>query len=95
MLTPEQIVAMTGEQLLAAKTAGTARAKLNGECQRYAAGVSTKRTRGGSKIRARKVAKTDWTRLRKLEEQGRDIRAELYLLEEELKRRAHAEKERA
>ncbi|WP_017516548.1 hypothetical protein ACQCLI_05005 [Pseudomonas nitroreducens] len=95
MLTPEQIVAMTGEQLLAAKAAGTARAKLNRECQCFAAGVKTKRTRGGSKIRARRVAKTDWSRLRKLEDQERDIRAELYLLDEEMKRRAHAEKERA
>ena len=95
MLTPEQIVAMTGEQLLAAKASGTARAKLNGECQRYAAGVSTKRTRGGSKIRARKVAKTDWSRLNKLKEQERVIRTELNLLDEEIKRRAHAEEARA
>lgn len=95
MLTPEQIAAMTGEQLLAAKTESAGRAKLNRACQRYAAGVSTKRTRGGSKIRARRVAKTDWTRLRTLQEQERSIRAELGLLDDEIKRRAHAEKERA
>jgi len=95
MLTPEQIVTMTGEQLLAAKAESAGRAKLNSECQRYAAGVSTRRTRGGSKIRARKVAKTDWSRLRNLQEQERTIRAELSLLEDEIKRRAHAEKERA
>lgn len=93
MLTPEQIVSMTFEQLQAARADGAARAKLNGECQRFAAGVSTKRTRGGSKIRARRVAKTDWSRLRELEAQGRDIRTELSLLDEEIKRRAHAEKE--
>lgn len=95
MLTPEQITAMTGEQLLAAKSESAGRAKLNGECQRYAAGVSTKRTRGGSKIRARKVAKTDWSRLNNLKEQESAIRTEINLLDEEIKRRAHAEKERA
>lgn len=95
MLTPEQITAMTGEQLLAAKADGAGRAKLNRACQRYAAGVSTKRTRGGSKIRARKVAKTDWSRLRDLEAKERDIRAELSLLDDEIKRRAHVEEARA
>lgn len=95
MLTPEQIVSMTSEQLQAARADGAARAKLNGECQRYAAGVSTKRTRGGSKIRARKVAKTDWARLRDLDAKGREIRTELSLLDDEIKRRAYAEKERA
>lgn len=94
-LTAEQITAMTGEQLLAAKTESAGRAKLNSACQRYAAGISTKRTRGGSKLRARKVAKTDWSRLNKLKEQERAIRTELNLLDEEIKRRAHAEKERA
>lgn len=95
MLTPEQIAAMTGEQLLAAKTESAGRANLNRACQRYAAGVSTKRTRGGSKIRARKVAKTDWSRLRDLEAKERDIRAELSLLDDEIKRRAHVEEARA
>lgn len=95
MLTPEQIAAMTAEQLLAARSESTQRAKLNGECQRFAAGVSTKRTRGGSKIRARKVAKTDWSRLNNLKEQERAIRTEINLLDEEIKRRAHVEEARA
>lgn len=95
MLTPREVVSMTFEQLQASRSARAERAKLNSESQRYAAGVSTKRTRGGSKIRARKVAKTNWSRLRELEVQGRDIRAELSLLDEEIKRRAHAEEARA
>lgn len=95
MLTPKEIVAMTGEQLHAAKLARVERVKLNRESQRYAAGVTTKSRRGGTKLRARRVAPTNWSRLRDLEAQERGIRAELSLLDEEIKRRAHAEEARA
>ncbi|MFV3368430.1 hypothetical protein ACNFH5_09635 [Pseudomonas sp. NY15435] len=95
MLTPEQILSMTFEQLHAAKQARVERVKLNREGQLYAAGVATKYRRGGTKLRARRVGKTDWSRLRDLEAQERGIRAELSMLDEEIKRRAHAEETRA
>lgn len=95
MLTREQVVAMTGEQLQAAKADNVSRYKLNMDCQLFAAGVSVKKGRGSSKGRVYKVAKTDWSRVRKLESQGRDIRLERSLIDEEIKRRAHAEEARA
>ncbi|OBY57736.1 hypothetical protein [Pseudomonas sp. AU12215] len=95
MLTREQVVAMTQEQLLAAKADAADRHKLNMDCQQFAAGVSMKRTHGGSKVRATRVAKTDWSRIRKLEAEGRDIRFERNLIDEEIKRRSHAEEARA
>ena len=95
MLALEQIAAMSDEQLQAAKADCAQRADLNRASQRFAAGVTSKQTRGGSKVRARRVAKTDWKRLRMLEDQGRDIRFERNLIDEEIKRRSHVEEARA
>lgn len=95
MLALEQIAAMSNEQLEAAKADCVQRADLNRAGQRFAAGVTSKQTRGGSKVRTRRVAKTDWKRLRMLEDQGRELRFERNLIDEEIKRRANAEEARA
>ena len=95
MLTAETVARMTEEELRAAQKSSMERFRLNGECQRFAAGVSTKRTRSGSRIRAWRVAKPDRQRLQKLEAEGREILQDMTLLSEEQRRRAHAEEARA
>lgn len=95
MLKREQIASMSSEQLKAAQADCIKRAELNRACQRFAAGVSVKKIGGSSKIRVRRVAKVDWKRLHMLEDQGRDIRLEQNLIDEEIGRRADAEKARA
>jgi len=95
MLTADHIATMNAEELRAAQKDNMERYRLNGACQRFAAGVCTKRTRGGSKLRAWRVAKPDRKRLLLLEAQAKEILEEGALLATEMRRRADAQKARA
>lgn len=95
MLTRDQVAAMTDTELAVARRGIHDRLVLNDKCQRYASGVVCKATRGGSKVRARRVAKTDWRRMDSLRREAGEIRAEAALLDAEIGRRANAEEARA
>ncbi|MEP9321473.1 hypothetical protein ABKS89_30300 [Pseudomonas sp. LABIM340] len=95
MLTPDHIASMNAEELKAAQKDNMERYRLNSACQRFAAGACTKRTRGGSKLRAWRVAKPDSKRLLLLKAQAKDILEEGSLLAAEMRRRADAQKARA
>lgn len=95
MLNPNELAAMTDEQLAQLSAAIEARSRANLSADIASGGASSTWRRGAAKLRVRQVRKPDFKRQDQLREERRVIFRESEMVRAELRRRADAEKARA